>query len=552
LFRNLLNNQDAQGIVAGKLISTALEKSETSNKDTGIPVDVDPDNETQFPPQIIQDRSHLLDTQPQDLPIYFSWDKDDKNDYRIYLYHEGYTPKQVGRFDSQNKVIGATQSLNDYIRQLNAQNAAAYNLQQMGESLGLNPSDIPTTLHFNPIYVAIDAPGDNSKVKVYLEGQRILKTDSNTIANNKFKDLLSGNIAANSEALAAYKTAIDTKAPSYILPPQGYIRSPISTSDGNYHHLSYIDESGKTQGLGKYDNAEAAQLVSGGWSHLEITNADLENQCYQAQQQVANLGIPIESIPERPTLEIPNLEGKNGDTNYQKIQGARVRNTKAVMGYLEQLGKLSDTPLNVEGLSRSEINRMTQDMTLTIKDPKKHGFWYNAWRSPGKGLRWLDDHGVSLSVNVQITRDLYKTPPPNSTPSRTGAYGLSETLQSASINAPVQEPSIVQNWGWQGVEAMQQAKVLKTLENNINTNRQTFSGLPQAQIDYQSMSSPGMASTAQFPPTDFRMLGRNPEISPGGLNQRQLQMAGFVPLSGSEASAKLLQGVISLFLPDIA
>jgi hypothetical protein len=171
-----------------------------------------------------------------------------------------------------------------------------------------------------------------------------------------------------------------------------------------------------------------------------------------------------------------------------------------------------------------------------------------------KTKAWINEN-VSVSVNVQITRDLYKTPPPNSTPSRTDAYGPSEPLQSASVNAPVQEPSIVQNWGWQGVEAMQQANVLKTLENNINTNRQTFSGLPQAQIDYQSISSPGMASTAQFPPTDFSGLGLNNPPPSNALtlgSNRPIQMAGFAPLTGSQASAKLLQGVVSLFLPDMS
>ena len=78
---------------------------------------------------------------------------------------------------------------------------------------------------------------------------------------------------------------------------------------------------------------------------------------------------------------------------------------------------------------------------------------------------------------------------------------------------------------------MQQANVLKILENNINTNRQTFGGMPQAPIDYQSMSSPGMASTAQFPTTNFSSLGRN-NANVGSLrpsNENLLQIAGLLP-----------------------
>ena len=53
----LLKNQDAQGIMVGKTVDYALKKpdpkTEIAHKDTGIEVEVDPDSESQFPPEIL-------------------------------------------------------------------------------------------------------------------------------------------------------------------------------------------------------------------------------------------------------------------------------------------------------------------------------------------------------------------------------------------------------------------------------------------------------------------------------------------------------------------
>ena len=442
----------------------------------------------------LRDRSHLLETPPQALPIHYQMDKDGNNDFRIYIYHEGKTPKAVGRFDSEGKALEAVTALNDHVRQINALNAESYNDQKRYEALGLNPNDIATTLQFDLIYPGINAPGDKSKAKVYLGDQRILKTDSNTEANSKFQGLLSGDIAAKSKALADYKAAMDAKAPSHIVPPTGNIQVPFESKGGKNHHLGYVDDSGKTQGLGKYPNADDSKLVAGGWSQFSIDKSSKENQCFEARKQLVDQGIPIDNIHPMPTFEVPIVEGKDAEKSYQNIVESKVRNAKIASDDLAKLEKLSNTPLNVGGISRSEVSRMTQEMMPHVKDPKQHGFWYDAWRAPRKGLRWLDDHGVSVNVNVNVSRPLYQTKASQSSYRDTQHQIMLERSHLSQIEQRDRESSSLGQW--ENFEAEQTQQMF-----DRNMAYQSPVDTPsQATLDYQKFWGQGVSPNAQTPP----------------------------------------------------
>ncbi|QVL55418.1 MAG: hypothetical protein KFB95_08935 [Simkaniaceae bacterium] len=150
-------------------------------------------------------------------------------------------------------------------------------------------------------------------------------------------------------------------------------------------------------------------------------------------------------------------------------------------------------------------------MLPSVKTEKEHGLWFRGWRTAkatgSKGVQWLRDIGLA-GASVDVAQTGINAPKPtNSTPSYAGTYGP-DVARTPSTPAPLQThsaatPSPVKNWGWQDVEEMQQRKVLDALENAINTNRQTFSGMPQAPIDYQTLWGEGIGPEVQFPPTTF-------------------------------------------------
>jgi len=380
-----------------------------------------------------------------------------------------------------------------------------------------------------------NARGEITTVEDYISGKQT------EIA--KLESSLRDNLRAQAEA----------SAPKHPVTPIESIPIINAEKSSKYTHLFHKNDQGEKQSLGKYDTPEKAQLVAGAYSSLQTGILDLGHKGYQGQNQLLDQEVHINNIPKPPAMVVPVLSGTDADANYRIVVNAIVQNKKSTTSYLNGLSEIAKKPIQVTGISTAELRDLAKQITPDVTDaPLKPSKPRKPKTVAEKTWHWIKEN-VVVSGEMRIgSIDLYKTPPPNTTPSRPGVYGPSEPSQSASIKAPVQEPSVIQNWGWQGVEAMQQDTVMKTLEQNINANRQTFSGMPQAPIDYQSMSSPGMASTAQLPPTDFSGLGRNAELHPGGGNQRQIQMAGFAPSKGSKASAKLLRGAVSLFLPDMS
>lgn len=499
----LLKNQDAQGILVEKTIASALKKPKIPHKETGIEVEVDPDSESQFPLQVLPEV-----------------DEENKPKIQITIEEES---KPIAPKAESDTAIPPPIEMHD---------PEGYkNLLVEGEGLQATLKKLQNDLIIPKITLekAQKAVNDNqAKIDKYANKggnsayKKTLKYKEKGYEKVADRNVAQGNVdkITNKIAEVSGKIAENQKAqlvassPKHIPAPDSVVHIIGNEKTGKNHHPYYV-ESGQKQGLGKYDNPEDARYISGLFTKVETNKLSLERQCFGAQEQLVEVGFSIDDIPERPNLSMPTILGNDVDANSKTLNTACANHKKEVQQYLSGLEKLLGNPIETQGLSKSEISQITRQVTPNIKDAKEHGFWYNAWRAPGKGLRWLDDHGVSLSVNVQVSRDLYKTPPPNTTPSRPGVYGPSEPPQiaSVSVNAPVQEPSIVQNWGWQGVEAMQQDTVMKTLEQNINANRQTFSGMPQAPIDYQAVWGQGFRGDVQLPPMELSGLGQN-EIVP--------------------------------------
>ena len=368
---------------------------------------------------------------------------------------------------------------------------------------------------------------------------------------NKIAEV-SGKIAENQKA------QLVASSPKHIPAPNSGVHIIGNEKTGKNHHPYYF-ESGKKQGLGKYDNAEDARYISGLFTKVETNKLSLEMQCFDAQRQLVEAGFSIDEVPERPNLSMPTILGNDVDANSKTLNIAGVNHKKTVQSYLKGVETLLGKPINTQGLSKSEVSQITKQVTPNIKDPKQHGFWYNAYRAPGKGLRWLDEHGVSLSVNVNISTDLYKTKPKERTPSHVGNYGYDAPKQDALSNLG----------NWENIQSLQREQMF---ERNM-AYRSPVDTSSQDNLDYQQFWGQGLNPNVQMPPSDWNNLGRN-EIVPYQNVQRntRIQMAAFVPfepmIEPSEAmhsifvndftkslpkgALKVMAAVCTLMLPDMS
>ena len=316
-------------------------------------------------------------------------------------------------------------------------------------------------------------------------------------------DQTTNNIASLTERLQANRLAqAVASSPKHIPAPNSGVHIIGNEKTGENHHPYYF-ESGKKQGLGKYDNAEDARYISGLFTTVETNKLGLEMQCFDAQRQLVEAGFSIDDVPERPNLSMPTILGNDVDANSKTLNIAGVNHKKEVQSYLKGVETLLGKPISTQGLSKPEISQITKQVTPNIKDPKQHGFFYNAYRAPGKGLRWLDEHGVSLSVNVNISTDLYKTKPKERTPSHVESYGYDAPKQDALSNLG----------NWESVQAMQIDQMFEmnmAYQSPVDTSS-------QANLDYQQFWGQGLNPNAQIPPSDWSGLGRNPKehVIPG-------------------------------------
>jgi hypothetical protein len=203
-------------------------------------------------------------------------------------------------------------------------------------------------------------------------------------------------------------------------------------------------------------------------------------------------------------------------------------------------------------------------MLPPVKTEKEHGRWFNGWRSAkaagSKGVQWFRDFGLS-GASVNVVQTGINTPKPSrSTPNHAGNYGVDvaktpsiSTTSSSGLITTAGRPT--ENWGWQNVEDMQRDTVMRGLEQTINANRQSFSGMPQNPINYQTLWGEGARPGVQLPPITVNGIELN-HAATKPPQHKHLQMAGFVPDGGYqrtlEISAKALQSIFAAFLPDMS
>ena len=329
---------------------------------------------------------------------------------------------------------------------------------------------------------------------------------------NKIAEV-NGKIAENQKAQA------EASAPKHINPPDPKIHVIADQKTKKNHHLHYFDDSGQKQSLGKYGNADDARFISGAFTQFETERFSQESRCFDGQRQLVESGISIDDVPKRPILETPTFEGNNADKNFQKLQETRIRNERRVQEYLKQIEQLVGKPITAQGLTKTQVNQISQQVAPKIKEIKQHGFWFNAWRAPGRALKWLDDHGVSLSVNVDYSMPLYQTKTPSTTPSYTGSYGY---------DLPKHEPIISSTW-----ENIQQM----VSEQVFQANMAYQSPVQQPTLDYQQFWGQGLNPNVQMPPSDWSNLGKSePTLcnTLQGVSGKAVQMAGLMPFAISK------------------
>ncbi|MCB1107192.1 MAG: hypothetical protein KDK76_03755 [Chlamydiia bacterium] len=552
LFRALLTNVDVQEGFVDFIVKDLYKKPSDPKPVEGVDPDkpLTPVEDTSDPKP---DRFHLLDAPPGNVGLRYEVTKEKETTssggynwiYLITLYHDGHPPKEIGKFKSKSKAEGVANMLQSFAAQVDTQNQTSYSLQNLYEKLGLSPEQLPPTLHFNQMYFEMDT--GKSTVRLYLNGEKILETKDASYAVAFLRQAGIQQINQNNALINNYKDTLNKIAPPFIEGPSQHLAKPIDNNDGHYHHLSYVDAQGKVHSLGKYEKGADAKFIADGWGAFQTTSLDQETMMFDAQQKLILQGVPIENIPQRPTLIVPSFKGKDSNKNHGKIQQAQLSNNKTVQNYLQTLEGLAKEPLNPQGLSPQDLSTYRADLNPEIKDPKEHGFWFKAVRKPGQKwnefMNWLDEKGVNVNVQVSTSVPLYKTKSSTSSPSTLPPYGADVPSTSQTIT---QQP---RQGGWEQVQAYQEQKIFQ-----MNMDYQSPSQSSSAPLDYSWMATQGATSNLQLPPTDLSSLGRAPfsdSPSTSHLEGQQMQLAGFAPIipAGSDPAQKLLVNDFTKSMP---
>lgn len=308
------------------------------------------------------------------------------------------------------------------------------------------------------------------------------------------------------------------------------------------HHLGYVKD-GVDQSLGKYTTAEDARFMSSQFSNLMSHNSGFEWECFGMQQQLLQQGVPVSEIPNKPDFEFPTLKGndssKNNDLITRTLHQNRVLKERFV-SQAKQVAERFKVPVQPQGLSKGEIKELAQAMQPRIKDdPKEHGLAYKAWRVPGKALRWLDDHGVQLSVNVNVERPLYPTKTPTGSSYSATRHELAVQRPAAIEASP--NPSSLPSYNWAAIQDHQNQQIF-----DMNM---AFKRPPQPSgIDYNALQDLGM----QLPPTTTAQALQYGTREPltAGVSKLPLQMAGVLPFAISKAVPEETQKKVATWVKD--
>jgi hypothetical protein len=308
------------------------------------------------------------------------------------------------------------------------------------------------------------------------------------------------------------------------------------------HHLGYVKD-GVDQSLGKYTTAEDARFISGQSSNLMSHNSGFEWECFGMQQQLFQQGVPVSEIPNRPDFEFPTLKGNDSSKNNDLITRTLHQNRVLKESFVSQAKQVAErfkVPVHHQRFSKGEIKELAQAMQPRIKDdPKEHGLGYKVWRVPGKALRWLDDHGVQLSVNVNVERPLYQTKTPTGSSYSATRHELAVQRPAAIEASP--NPSSLPSYNWAAIQDHQNQQIF-----DMNM---AFKSPPQPLgIDYSSLQDLGM----QLPPTTTAQALQSGTREPltAGVSKLPLQMAGVLPFAISKAVPEETQNKVATWIKD--
>ncbi|MDN3508816.1 MAG: hypothetical protein P0S93_02145 [Candidatus Neptunochlamydia sp.] len=356
---------------------------------------------------------------------------------------------------------------------------------------------------------------------------------------------LKGKITANKRAQQ------EASAPKE-LPPMNtlsFVVDQRSTNKKN-HHLSYVDDYGVKQSLGKYKTKEAAEYVSGQFTKLIIDKKSHEYQCYDAEQKLIAQGVPKEKIPSRPYFNMPTTVGNNASKNGDVIsQSIREHNTikDQYMGETERIAQdYAIEPLKAQGLTNEEKYHLKEKITPHIKnDPKKHSIFFKVYRGTkrlvDKGERFLGRIGFSGEINVGSIDIPAKT----GNPSSRSTYGESRhqiTVERSKLQS-METVRPEQRGNWNDVERFQNQRMFQenmtfrstnpTPQKHTAQHEQMFERNMAYQppvdnsktLNYQQSWGQRLSRNVQMPPSEWSSLGRNNPSQ----KSRQIQTAGLAP-----------------------
>jgi len=234
-------------------------------------------------------------------------------------------------------------------------------------------------------------------LKTYKEKKQAWEESAKKVT--KIENQITSNERAKAEACAPKDT-----------PPSSSIPIIVDTrKDKKNHHLSYVDDYGQKQSLGKYKTKEDAEFISGRFSNLIAERTSSSFECYDALMKAAEQGIPLKDLPIRPHFDMPTMLGnsasKNSDTISAASRGFKSEKKAFVDKVFEIVKEHQLQPINPQGFSKGEIQELSQAIRPRIKDdPKEHGFWFKAARVPGKLYNEANDflHRFAASGEVHV------------------------------------------------------------------------------------------------------------------------------------------------------
>ena len=497
MIRSAVTSPDMHGVLVDSIVKDPPKTK--PKEDTGQIVEVDPDSESQFPKQIITEIENA----------------------QAAVEPEMHNPKEYQRLVFEAE--GITAALEKENASLIDPNYSKFGTPQdtlIQKKAGVETANDKHEEKFAKFEKACRYRKASKEEASWKSSEKNLKNARGEVTTvETYIDQTTNNIAELRKKLEANRLAqAVASSPKHIPTPNSWVHVIGNEKKGKNHHPHYF-ENGQNQGLGKYDNAEDARYISGLFISVETNKLSLERQCFNAQGQLVEAGISIDDIPQRPTLSMPTIIGNDVNENQRTLNAAGVNHKKEVQQYLSRLESLLGKPITAQGLSKSEISEIRKQVAPNIKDSKQHGFFFNACRAPGeglrKGLRWLDDHGVSVNVNVNVSTPLYQTKASQSSYSDTQHQIMLEKSQLSQIEQ--RDRQISSKGQGENVEAEQ--------------TQQMF----EKNMAYKS-------------PND---LGQNDPNQSALIPSRQMQTAG-VPGNGIAVTAKLVRGLFSLFLPDMS